>query len=70
MAANLVKLQVGSVVFEDTNQELVRGQVLKTVDRSPRHNAKEPLPGRIRYRGKDRSEVTSVAVILVLVAPR
>lgn len=53
----LVKLQDGSVVFEDTSQELVRGQVLKTVERSPRHNPKEPLPGRIRYRGKDRSEV-------------
>lgn len=57
VAMELVKLKDGSVVFEDTSLELVRGQVLKTVERSPRHNPKEPLPGRIRYRGKDRSEV-------------
>ncbi|KAA0184845.1 hypothetical protein HAZT_HAZT000797 [Hyalella azteca] len=56
VATDLVKLEDGSVVFEDTSQEVVRGQVLKTVERSPRHNPKEPLPGRIRYRGHDRSE--------------
>ncbi|KAF2366881.1 Cold-shock protein DNA-binding [Trinorchestia longiramus] len=65
IAIELVKLQDGSVVFEDTSQEVVRGQVLKTVERSPRHNPKEPLPGRIRYRGIDRSEVSSCSVMLL-----
>lgn len=53
----MVKLNPGTVVFEDINQELMKGQVLKPVERNPRHNQKDPLTGRIRYRGKDRSEV-------------
>ncbi|KAK8742384.1 hypothetical protein OTU49_001837, partial [Cherax quadricarinatus] len=57
VATNMVKLNPGTVVFEDINQELIRGQVLKPVERNPRHNQKDPLTGRIRYRGKDRSEV-------------
>lgn len=57
VATNMVKLNPGTVVFEDINQELMKGQVLKPVERNPRHNQKDPLTGRIRYRGKDRSEV-------------
>ncbi|KAK7065496.1 Cold shock domain-containing protein E1 [Halocaridina rubra] len=57
VATNMVKLSPGTVVFEDINQELIKGQVLKPVERNPRHNQKDPLTGRIRYRGKDRSEV-------------
>lgn len=58
MATNMVKLNPGTVVFEDINQELIKGQVLKPVEKNPRHNQKDPLTGRIRYRGKDRSEVS------------
>lgn len=54
----MVKLNPGTVVFEDINQELIKGQVLKPVEKNPRHNQKDPLTGRIRYRGKDRSEVS------------
>ncbi|KAK3869556.1 hypothetical protein Pcinc_025140 [Petrolisthes cinctipes] len=57
VATNMVKLNPGTVVFEDINQELIKGQVLKPVEKNPRHNQKDPLTGRIRYRGKDRSEV-------------
>lgn len=57
VATNMVKLSPGTVVFEDINQELIKGQVLKPVEKNPRHNQKDPLTGRIRYRGKDRSEV-------------
>lgn len=57
VATNMVKLDAGTVVFEDINSEQVKGQVLKPVERNPRQNQKDPLTGRIRYRGKDRSEV-------------
>ncbi|CAL4059308.1 unnamed protein product, partial [Meganyctiphanes norvegica] len=57
VATNMVKLDAGTVVFEDINSEQVKGQVLKPVERNPRHNQKDPLTGRIRYRGKDRSEI-------------
>ncbi|XP_068230034.1 RNA-binding protein Unr isoform X3 [Palaemon carinicauda] len=57
VATNMVKLSPGTVVFEDINPELIKGQVLKPVERNPRHSQKDPLTGRIRYRGKDRSEV-------------
>lgn len=57
VATNMVKLNPGTVVFEDINQEMIKGQVLKPVERNPRHSQKDPLTGRIRYRGKDRSEV-------------
>jgi len=60
VAMELVKLEVGSVVFEDTSQELVRGQVLKTVERNSRYNSKDPLPGRIRYRANENSEPMEV----------
>ena len=58
VAINIEKLDSGTVVFEDTSTELIRGQVLKPVERNTKSNQKDALPGRIRYRGKDRSEVT------------
>ncbi|XP_076039783.1 cold shock domain-containing Unr isoform X2 [Oratosquilla oratoria] len=57
VATNMVKLQPGTVVFEDINKEIIKGQVLKPVEKNNRQNQKDPLTGRIRYRGKDRSEV-------------
>lgn len=57
VATNMVKLTPGTVVFEDINPDEIRGQVLKPVEKALRQNQKDPLTGRIRYRGKDRSEV-------------
>ncbi|XP_027228505.1 RNA-binding protein Unr isoform X1 [Penaeus vannamei] len=57
VAANMVKLNPGTVVFEDINQEMIKGQVLKPIEKNSRLYQKDPLDGRIRYRGKDRSEV-------------
>lgn len=57
----MVKLPPGTVVFEDINQDEIRGQVLKPVEKTLRQNQKDPLTGRIRYRGKDRSEVSEAA---------
>ncbi|CAH2985121.1 unnamed protein product [Chilo suppressalis] len=59
VACNITKLPSGSVVFEDVSPELMRGQVLKPLERGAAQRAaqSEPLPGRIRYRAADHSEV-------------
>ena len=60
VACNIIKLPSGTVVFEDVNPETLRGQVLKPLERGASANASmntEPLSGRLRYRGRDRSEV-------------
>ena len=52
-------MPAGTVVFEDVNPEMLKGQVLKPLERGANVasvNA-EPLSGRLRYRGRDRSEV-------------
>ncbi|XP_021919018.1 cold shock domain-containing protein E1 isoform X2 [Zootermopsis nevadensis] len=58
VACNITKLDPGSVVFEDLSTDIVKGQVLKPLERGqqPRHQS-DPLPGRIRYRAPDHSEV-------------
>jgi hypothetical protein len=56
VACNITKLPSGSVVFEDICDTIVKGQVLKPLDRGTRHQT-DPLPGRIRYRAPDHSEV-------------
>ena len=58
VACNITKLDPGSVVFEDLSPEIVKGQVLKPLERGqqPRHQS-DPFPGRIRYRAPDHSEV-------------
>lgn len=45
-------------MFEDIGSTIYKGQVLKPLDRanSMRQN-NDPLPGRIRYRAPDHSEV-------------
>lgn len=58
VACNIIRLDPGSVVFEDVCTEVVKGQVLKPLERGPHARAQEdPLPGRIRYRAADHSEV-------------
>lgn len=58
VACNIVKLPPGSIVFEEVNSEVVKGQVLKPLERgnAARHQ-NDPLPGRIRYRDEDHCEV-------------
>lgn len=45
-------------MFEDVDPDITKGQVLKPLDRGngQRHQS-DPLPGRIRYRAPDHSEV-------------
>ena len=59
MACSIIKLPSGTVVFEDVNHETLKGQVLKPLERGANVAAlnTEPLSGRLRYRGRDRSEV-------------
>ncbi|KPI96212.1 Cold shock domain-containing protein E1 [Papilio xuthus] len=59
VACNITKLPSGSVVFEDVGPELKKGQVLKPLERGSMSRAQQndPLPGRIRYRAEDHSEV-------------
>ncbi|XP_037299850.1 cold shock domain-containing protein E1 [Manduca sexta] len=59
VACNITKLPSGSVVFEDVSPEIMRGQVLKPLDRgnTVRVPQNDPLTGRIRYRAADHSEV-------------
>ncbi|XP_026762174.1 cold shock domain-containing protein E1 [Galleria mellonella] len=59
VACNITKLPSGSVVFEDVSPEIMRGQVLKPLEKGTmvRVPQNDPLPGRIRYRAADHSEV-------------
>nr|CAH0099384.1 unnamed protein product [Daphnia galeata] len=59
VACSIIKLPSGTVVFEDVNPETLKGQVLKPLERGANIAAlnTEPLSGRLRYRGRDRSEV-------------
>lgn len=58
VACNITKLPPGSIIFEEISDEIIKGQVLKPLDRSSstRHQS-EPLTGRIRHRAPDHSEV-------------
>jgi cold shock CspA family protein len=59
VACNIARLSPGSVVFEDVDTKLYKGQVLKPLDRNGIvvRQQNDPLPGRIRYRAADYSEV-------------
>lgn len=52
-------MPAGTVVFEDVHPETLKGQVLKPLERGANVATQntEPLSGRLRYRGQDRSEV-------------
>ncbi|KAK9877877.1 hypothetical protein WA026_020103 [Henosepilachna vigintioctopunctata] len=58
VACNIIRLPPGTVIFEDLKPEVIKGQVQKPLDRGPnaRHQS-DPLPGRIKYRAPDHSEV-------------
>ncbi|XP_023030354.1 cold shock domain-containing Unr isoform X2 [Leptinotarsa decemlineata] len=56
VACNIIRLPTGTVIFEDVKPEIIKGQVLKPIDRGPR-NPNEALPGRIRFRAPDHAEV-------------
>ncbi|XP_023294423.2 cold shock domain-containing protein E1 [Lucilia cuprina] len=57
-ACNITRLPPGSVIFEDVDTTIYKGQVLKPLDRNnPARQTNDPLPGRIRYRAPDYSEV-------------
>lgn len=58
VACNITRLAPGSVIFEDIGTTIYKGQVLKPLDRAnPQRHNNDPLPGRIRYRAPDHSEV-------------
>ncbi|XP_055613543.1 cold shock domain-containing protein E1 isoform X2 [Uranotaenia lowii] len=59
VACNIARLPPGSVIFEDVDSTIYKGQVLKSLDRNHqlRQQNNDPLPGRIRYRAADHSEV-------------
>lgn len=58
VAGNITRLNPGSVVFEDVDTEIVKGQVLKPLERGQHARQQEDaLPGRIRFRAADHSEV-------------
>ncbi|XP_049296996.1 cold shock domain-containing protein E1 [Anopheles funestus] len=59
VACNIARLAPGSVIFEDVDTTIYKGQVLKPLDRNnpARQQTNDPLPGRIRYRAADHSEV-------------
>lgn len=45
-------------MFEDIGTQVFKGQVLKPLERAnPARHTNDPLPGRIRYRAVDHSEV-------------
>uniref|UniRef100_T1GBD2 CSD domain-containing protein n=1 Tax=Megaselia scalaris TaxID=36166 RepID=T1GBD2_MEGSC len=56
-ACNIIRLPPGSVIFEDVNDKILKGQVLKPLDQLNARSTTDPLPGRIRYRAADYSEV-------------
>lgn len=61
VACSITRLPPGTVIFEDLKPDIVKGQVLKPLDRGNnlRHQQQstDALPGRIRYRAPDHSEV-------------
>ncbi|XP_049813470.1 cold shock domain-containing protein E1-like isoform X1 [Schistocerca nitens] len=58
VACNITRLPPGTVVFEDVGSEVMKGQVLKPLERGQQmRHLNDPLPGRIRYRAADHSEV-------------
>jgi cold shock CspA family protein len=59
VACNITRLPPGTVIFEDVDETVMKGQVLKPLElQNPltQQNA-DPLPGRIKYRAPDHSEV-------------
>lgn len=59
VACNITRLPPGSVIFEDVDPTIMKGQVLKPLElNNPlTPQPSDPLPGRIKYRAADHSEV-------------
>lgn len=67
MACTITKLPFGTVAFEDIGLDVLKGQILKPIDKSQCSSpALGPTPrceqaqGRLRYRGPDRQELEVV----------
>ncbi|KAL1516675.1 hypothetical protein ABEB36_000556 [Hypothenemus hampei] len=60
VACNITKLPPGTVIFEDLKPDILKGQVTKAIDKSPR-TANEPLPGRITYKVTDSKEIREIS---------
>lgn len=67
VACTITKLPGGTVVFEDIGGEVLKGQVLKPIDKSQQASSpvgptprSESMQGRLRYRGPDRQELEVV----------
>ncbi|XP_046389893.1 cold shock domain-containing protein E1 [Ischnura elegans] len=68
VACSISRLPAGTVIFEDVGEEIIKGQVLKPIERGggnnsgqgggqqQRHQQADPLPGRIRYRNSEHVE--------------
>ncbi|XP_071445726.1 RNA-binding protein Unr isoform X2 [Hetaerina americana] len=67
VACSISRLPSGTVIFEDVGEEVIKGQVLKPLERGgggnsgqggqqQRHQQADPLPGRIRYRNNEHAE--------------
>lgn len=59
VACNITRLPPGSVIFEDVDPTIMKGQVLKPLElNNPlTPQPSDPLPGRIKYRAADHAEV-------------
>jgi cold shock CspA family protein len=61
VACNIARLPPGSVIFEDVDPTIMKGQVLKPLELNnpltQQQQNTDPLPGRIKYRAQDHSEV-------------
>lgn len=61
VSCNITRLPPGSVIFEDVDPTIMKGQVLKPLEINnplqPPTQPSDPLPGRIKYRAADHSEV-------------
>lgn len=61
VACNITRLPPGSVIFEDVDPTIMKGQVLKPLEvinpLVQQQQPSDPLPGRIKYRAADHSEV-------------
>lgn len=57
VACNITRLPPGTVIFEDVNPTVMKGQVLKPLEPLNTLQNSDPLPGRIKYRAPDHSEV-------------
>lgn len=60
VAGHISRLPPGSVIFEDVDPGIMKGQVLKPLETAnaltPPLAPADPLPGRIKYRASDHSE--------------